>query len=140
MSVSRVGLHGRLLGALCVMAAMSFPEWSGAQVPYLVEDIDGAPRSSNPASLADVNGILFFTADDGATGTELWKSDGTAAGTVLVKDIAAGAGSSGPSFLTNVNGILFFSANDGASGNELWRSNGTMGTTVLVKDIAAGPN
>src|SRR5437773_863924 len=126
MSVSRVGLHGRLLGALCVMAAMSFPEWSGAQVPNLVEDIDGAPRASNPASLADVNGILFFTAVDSATGPALWKSDGTAAGTVRVKYIAVGAGNSGPSFLTSVNGTLFFSTNDGASGNELWRSNGTM--------------
>ena len=40
-----------------------------------------------PTHLTDVGGTLFFTADDGTHGRELWKSDGTRAGTVLVKDI-----------------------------------------------------
>ncbi|MGL5094852.1 MAG: hypothetical protein ACRDD1_04650, partial [Planctomycetia bacterium] len=40
----------------------------------------------------EVGGLLFFRANDGSgTGVELWKSDGTAAGTVLVKDIFPGA-------------------------------------------------
>ncbi len=43
-----------------------------------------------------------------AHGVELWKSDGTAAGTVMVKDIAPLATSSSPGDLTNVNGTLYF--------------------------------
>ena len=43
-------------------------------------------------------------------GSELWKSDGTSAGTVLVKDIRPGALFSRPQNLTNSNGTLFFSA------------------------------
>src|SRR5205814_318996 len=45
-----------------------------------------------PDQLTAVNGTLFFVADDPTNAFELWKSDGTAAGTVLVKDINHGAG------------------------------------------------
>ena len=81
---------------------------------------------------------LFFAANDGTQGTELWKSDGTAAGTVLVKDINPGSAGFTPRYLTNVNGTLFFSANDGTHGVELWKSDGTAAGTVLVKDIRPG--
>ncbi|MBD2120122.1 ELWxxDGT repeat protein [Trichocoleus sp. FACHB-262] len=111
----------------------------------LVKDInpgDGdsvASSSTNiKSNLTSVNGTLYFTVSDGASGTELWKSDGTAAGTALVKDINPGAGSSTPSNLTNVNGTLYFSADDGLNGTELWKSDGTTGGTALVKDINPG--
>ena len=70
------------------------------------------------------------------TGRELWKSDGTAAGTVLVKDIDPGrrARSRRPSRTSD--GTLFFTADDGSTGNELWKSDGTPAGTTLVKDIS----
>ncbi len=80
----------------------------------------------------------FFAASTRATGLELWKSDGTAAGTVLVKDIFAGATGSDISSLTNVNGTLYFTANDGFSGKEIWKSDGTAAGTVLVHDLKPG--
>ena len=45
---------------------------------------------ANPNDLTNVNGTLFFAANDAAHGTELWKSNGSAGGTAIVKDIAAG--------------------------------------------------
>ena len=68
-------------------------------------------------------------------GTELWKSDGTAAGTVLVKNISPGDSSSYFYNLTVVGNTLFFSAR-GVSGTGLWKSDGTAAGTVLVKNIS----
>ena len=99
-------------------------------------DSDRRPGSS-PRNLTVVEGWLYFTARDGTRGRELWKSDGTRAGTVLVKNInPTGSASSHPSSLTAMGGRLFFSADDGTHGRELWRSNGSPAGTVLVKNIA----
>jgi len=86
--------------------------------------------------LTVVSNTLFFNANDGIHGRELWKSDGTAAGTVMVKDIDEGSGHAlYPTPFVVLNGTLFFIAEDGVHGRELWRSDGTAAGTVMVKDI-----
>ncbi|MES2566085.1 MAG: ELWxxDGT repeat protein [Bacteroidota bacterium] len=112
-----------------------------AQTPTILKDINPGINSSSPYYLTDVNGTLFYTANNGTNGIELWKSDGTAAGTVMVKDINSGSGNSTTaSDYINVNGTLYFTANDGTSGMELWKSDGTAAGTVMVKDINPGSN
>jgi ELWxxDGT repeat protein len=85
-----------------------------------------------PLNLVRVNNTLFFTATESTAGRELYKSDGTAAGTLRVKDIAMGTGSSAPAHLTPVNGLLYFTASNGTS-RGLYKSDGTQAGTVLVK-------
>jgi ELWxxDGT repeat protein len=88
----------------------------------------GAPHA------ADVDGTLFFTGLDIDGGYELWKSDGTEAGTVRVKDVLPGSTSSNPEQLTNVNGTLFFVATDVSGNKDLWKSDGTSAGTVMLRD------
>jgi ELWxxDGT repeat protein len=80
---------------------------------------------------------VYFSADDGTTGRELWKSTGTSANTLLVKDIRAGVTSSFPTEFTDIKGNVFFAANDGINGTEIWKSNGGA-STFMVKDIRVG--
>jgi ELWxxDGT repeat protein len=110
----------------------------------LVKDINEGPDGSSLQNLTDVNGTLFFSADDYITasdtthGRELWKVVGTGAAT-LVKDIFPGLKHSSPQSLANINGALFFSADDGANGRALWKSNGSeSGTQLLKTTIPAG--
>jgi ELWxxDGT repeat protein len=109
-----------------------------AQDPELLLDIQDGSEGSSPRYFTEVNGTLFFTADDGINGTELWKTDGTKNGTVMVKDIYAGPDGSSPSILTNINGTLYFKAADNSHGREVWKSDGTETGTILLKDIRPG--
>jgi ELWxxDGT repeat protein len=109
---------------------------------FMVKDIHSS-ESGFPAGglgyfshLTVVSNTLFFNADDGVHGRELWKSDGTEAGTVMVKDIDEGSGHAlYPTPFVVLNGMIFFIAEDGVHGRELWRSDGTAAGTVMVKDI-----
>ncbi|MCY2951713.1 MAG: carbohydrate-binding protein [Planctomycetota bacterium] len=87
-------------------------------------------------NLININGTLFFTGRDMVSGeVELWKSNGTAAGTVRVKDIFPGAQSSMPENMVELNGKLIFTATNGTKGVELWKSDGTAAGTVMLRDI-----
>lgn len=64
---------------------------------------------SFPSQLTEASGKLFFGANDGINGFELWESDGTASGTRMAADINPGPGGSNPSNITYYKGKLFFS-------------------------------
>ena len=104
----------------------------------MLKDINSGSSGSYPSYLTAVGNTLYFRANDGTNGQELWKSDGTSAGTVMVKDIYSGSSSSYPHSLTAIGNTLYFEANDGTNGTELWKSDGTASGTVMVKDIYSG--
>ena len=104
----------------------------------LVKDInpfaDPFLSGSDIEHLTLSGGLLYFSADEPNAGDELWRTNGTEAGTVLVKDIHPSF-SNGPEELTTFNGALYFSADDGTNGGELWMSDGTEAGTIMLKDI-----
>src|SRR5437867_3665227 len=111
-----------LLATVSVAPAQPANPNSGAR---LVKDISPGAGSSTPDSLTRVGDTLFFR----AFGRQLWKSDGTEAGTVMLKDFPPG-----PSGFT-----LLLLTHQPHAGQELSKSDGTAEGTVLVKDIYPGP-
>jgi ELWxxDGT repeat protein len=111
---------------------------SAASAPYLVKNIKQGSAGSIPFELTALGDVVIFTASGGSVGRELWRTDGTNAGTYRVMDIRPGGKTSNPRGLTRVGDQIFFTANDGAHGQELWVTDGTADGTHLVKDIKAG--
>lgn len=115
---------------------------------YLVKDINPGIEScilftSDKQYFAELNGFIYFGAAEPVNGAELWKSDGTEAGTTLVANIDTSEAivpnfGSNPAFLYEYNGAVYFSAQRPVDGRELWKTDGTEAGTVLVKDITSG--
>ncbi|HYH47712.1 MAG TPA: ELWxxDGT repeat protein, partial [Thermoanaerobaculia bacterium] len=113
-----------------------------------VADIRPGPASALPRlwdqpdisdeRVAAAGPVLFFLADDGVHGEELWKSDGGEEGTLLVRDLFPGPRSSDIRWLTAAGSRVYFVADDGVHGRELWTSDGTSDGTRLVEDILPG--
>jgi len=94
---------------------------------------------SFPSDFVAFKDAVYFIADDRIFGNELWKSDGTEAGTILVKDIYPGNKGSMFYYDSIIAGEkLYFVADDGIHGRELWESDGTEAGTKMVMDIFPG--
>ncbi len=105
----------------------------------MVKDLNVAPQSSRPSGFVQVNGTMFFLADDPLHGRELWKTDGTTTGTTLVKDIFPGPRDSSqpafPTILAALNGRVYFAAFEPVNGLTLWSSDGTAAGTGPVSGL-----
>jgi len=112
--------------------------YNGTGNVSMVKDINSGSSGGSPEYLTSIGNTLYFKAYDTTNGSELWKSDGTASGTVMVKDIRSGSDSSLIKYLTVVGNTLYFEAYDTTNGKELWKSDGTANGTVMVKDIYSG--
>jgi ELWxxDGT repeat protein len=99
----------------------------------------GLPPNLWSSDFTLLGDALYFAAADDEGGAELWKTDGTEAGTQRVVDIVPGPQSSSPRGLKAYGSRLVFSANDGVHGEEPWITDGTAAGTHLVKDIVPGP-
>ena len=122
-----------------LLLSLSIVSWPSQQAAALQRSALSTAQLTDTDTffLAQLSGELYF-----AIRSQLWKTDGTPAGTVPLapESEVANAGTVGcfvPSHdVTPVasNGLLFFSAGDG-HGQELWRTNGAPHGTFIVRDI-----
>lgn len=111
----------------------------------MIADIRPGSPSSTPCYLLSIGSVLFFTANDGVNGNEMWKFDATTLSTSMVANIGPGsangcqaASSTFPIISSSGadNTRLIFPANDGVNGEELWVTDGT--ATYLLADLKPG--
>lgn len=100
----------------------------------------GYTYSSSPHDLTTLGGKVFFGAYRESDGSQLWVSDGTAAGTVRLTGPGTASLGDYPDALEAVGTSVFFSFEGDAQGEELWRTDGTEAGTAMVKDVDPGPN
>jgi ELWxxDGT repeat protein len=96
-----------------------------------------------PPKWVTLNGEVYFAAHTGAPGyasyeAEVWKSDGTAAGTKMVKDLFPGWFGVNPTDYTILNGKMLFTADNFSQGRELYITDGTEAGTQMVVDLQPG--
>src|SRR5689334_9698159 len=111
-----------------------------ARVPFSAESLEGrtllavtpyfgiGTQSSGAFSGVGASAVFYYM-----DGGDLWKSDGTAAGTAVVKSVGATSGN-----IANVNGTIYFAGSDVTHSVEIWKTNGTAAGTVMVKGAIPG--
>ncbi len=112
--------------------------YDGEHPPVLVTDFNpGSDDGIFPVgNYAVIGSTMYLTADNGTTGMELYKFDGT--DITLVADIATGSGSSQPTDFTVYNGILYFSAETSSYGRELYKYTPATNSLIRISDIITG--
>ena len=83
---------------------------------YMIKDIRPGPEDSYPSHLAEFTGAdgvaaLYYAADDGLHGSELWRTE-VNGNTALFRDIYPGSAASTPQSLVACGPRLFFGAKD----------------------------
>lgn len=103
---------------------------------HILKDIRPGVDGSDPFGYFLYNDKMYFSANDGTHGFEVWSTDGTENGTQMLMDINPGNVHGVYSFYGAIaDGILFFAANDGVHGTEIWTTYGIPGYTELLYDV-----
>ncbi|MDZ4781847.1 MAG: G8 domain-containing protein [Planctomycetia bacterium] len=106
--------------------------------PHMVANFVPGLYSFEPEDFTAAELGVFFTADHGDFGRELWITRGDAGSTRLVTDIVPGEVAADPDLLTAVGAKVYFVASTPGAGRELWTSDGSAAGTRMVADVNPG--
>jgi ELWxxDGT repeat protein len=132
--------------------------YNQASDEYIATQYDINPlneNSFNPPNLVQLalvtNDFLYFSANDGTHGNELWAfsgedndNDGEIDLPYMLKDINVGAGASFYGYnqmvvedkISRLNGAAIFAATSDGVRQQLWKTNGTVEGTAILKDFS----
>ena len=97
----------------------------------IFKDIQVGAAGSSVDSLVKFGNYLYFRANNGTDGIELWRTDGTVVGTNMVANTHP-TGDGNPDYFFQVGSKIFFRSEDGVNGRTLWVTNGTSAGTLQV--------
>ena len=109
----------------------------GTKLMLELPQVDDSPSGTQPVEVGD---LLYFLSSSGAEvagdvyDRELWRTDGTAAGTFALAPVWTWTFG-----LMPAGGEVFFPAQTPGAGAEFWRTDGTPAGTGMVRDINPGP-
>ncbi len=109
------------------------------QQPIRIEPA-GGPLSVAWGDSIQPSGPFVFSANSAGFGYEVWRSDGSAAGTSQLDDLVTGPESSSPFIFRSWNGQVYFTADDRRVGRELYATDGTAARTARVADLRGDPD
>ncbi len=113
-------------------------KYDGVSAPTIAADINPGAASSNPSSVTVYNNKLYFVANDGTHGYEVWSYNGNTA--VLTGEITPTVIDPNITFMIVYNGKLYLNANNGAAvgqnGAELWMIDAPLAVNALEKNTA----
>jgi ELWxxDGT repeat protein len=98
-------------------------------------DIAPGPGSgaSDGSTIAAMDGFILYLRGNANNGLQLWRSDGTLAGTAMLQDLGTGVQLSQLStnyIVTRVGDRVIFQSENAQNGPQLWGSDGTAAGTV----------
>lgn len=113
-----------LLTTLSAVFILTFTEWAFGVTPQLLKNIAPGSGSGIPREFVSLGGFTYFLADDESVGFDmpwqLWRTDGTTAGTVKITDLPAFA-----DHLKVVGNKMYFQLHYLFGNDEFWSSDGT---------------
>ena len=105
---------------------------------YQVADIRNGSDGSTINYITPYKDHVYFSADDGIHGNELWRSNGTESGTMLFLDLVPGPDIGLPVFFSEIGGFLYFRGRHSTTysfQHVIYRTDGTVEGTIMIVGV-----